>query len=194
MNPKTKCSRMFSAVSEEWLEYKKIQLKQSSYVRYHNILHLYLVPEFGNKDVITISRSQIQSYCHQLLSSGGIKKNGLSPKTINCIISVLKSVFLYSSREIGLKAPDISDISAKQLQKPTKVLSKTEQERLSLYLCQNISPCHLDVLICFAFRWEKYKEIAKTLYSFPQIPKRIQTRRPPPRRATHQHSRAVLLI
>lgn len=148
MNLQTEGKSSFCYVSEEWLEFKKIQLKQSSYMRYYNILHLYLIPEFGNREVRSITRNQVQSFCHQLLISGGIKGKGLSPKTINCIIAVMKSIFFYSSREKGLETSDISDVSAKQQPKTMRILSKTEQNRLSSYLCENLSPCHLGILLC----------------------------------------------
>ena len=59
-------------------------------------------------------------YSRELLTSGGVKSNGLAPKTVNSNISVMKGIFEYAEREKCLKVADIRDISVKQPQKPIR--------------------------------------------------------------------------
>lgn len=134
-------------VSKEWLELQKPQLKASSIAKYSNILNSYIVPYFGSKDIITISRNDVTAFSRELLESGGAKAKGLSPKTVNGILSVMKNVFEFATQEKELQTVNISNISVKQSQKPMRILSRQEQNRLSKYLCDRISPCHLGILL-----------------------------------------------
>ena len=89
----------FESISEEWLEAQKPQLKASSVAKYTNILASYLIPRFGKKPVVTITRGEVMMFSRELLVTGGVKSNGLSPKTVNSILSVMKSIFVYADRE-----------------------------------------------------------------------------------------------
>ena len=114
-------------VSKEWLELQKSQLKASSIAKYSNILNSYIVPYFGSKDIITISRNDVTAFSRELLESGGAKAKGLSPKTVNGILSVMKNVFEFATHEKELQTVNISNISVKQSQKPMRILSRQEQ-------------------------------------------------------------------
>lgn len=154
----------FKTFSEEWLRVHAPELKLSSIAKYSNILHSYLLPQFGERDICSISRNDVMSFSRELLISGGVREIGLSPKTVNSTLSVLKNVFEFVIREKCLKVADISDISVKQPQQPMRILSRLEQNRLSQFLCDNPSPCHLGILLCLytglrigeicALKWE----------------------------------------
>ena len=177
--------KTFASVSSDWLQAKKPQLKPSSVAKYLNIMQLYLIPKFGEQDISTISRSDIQTFSRNLLISGSTKVNGLSPKTVNSILSVIKSIFAYASREMDIPVADIGDLSVKQSQKPMRILSLNEQAKMSQYLYDNLSPCHLGILLCVytglrigeicALKWEdiflteQYLVVNKTMQRI-QIP------------------------
>ena len=174
----------FESISEEWLEAQKPQLKASSVAKYTNILASYLIPRFGKKPVVTITRGEVMMFSRELLVTGGVKSNGLSPKTVNSILSVMKSIFVYADREKGHHVADIKDISVKQPQKPMRILSRAEQQRLSSYLCNNPTPCHLGILLCLytglrigeicAMKWKDICINEQYLYVH-QTMQRIQT-------------------
>lgn len=169
----------FKTVSLAWIESLKPQLKESSIVKYTNILETYLFPYFINSAIETITREDILSLSNTLLISGGQKADGLSPKTVNSIISVLKSIFLYASHYEKLTVTDICNISFKQPQKPMRILSLAEQNRLSNFLCENLTLTNLGILVCLytgirigeicALKWEdisfdeKYLHVHKTM-------------------------------
>ena len=73
---------------------------------------------------------------------------GLAPKTVNSILSVLKSILKYGAQEKNLSITDLSKISVKQPRKPMRILSTVEQKRLSKYLLEHLTPCNLGILIC----------------------------------------------
>lgn len=138
----------FTSVSSEWLNNLKPQLKPSSIAKYTNILESYLVAEYGSRQIHTIRRSDIMDYSRMLLTSGGVKGSGLSPKTVNSIISVMKNIFGYAANEKNFVVADIKDISVKQPQKTLRILSISEQQKFSEYLRNNLNPCNLGILLC----------------------------------------------
>lgn len=138
----------FTELSTEWLMLKVPQLKASSVAKYTNLLNLYLLPTFGDKSVSEISRSTIIQWSRELLTSGGVKDEGLAPKTVNSILSLLTNILEYASREKSIQTADTKDISIKQPQKPMRILSRAEQQRLSSYLKDNLTPCNMGILLC----------------------------------------------
>lgn len=138
----------FETIALEWLESLIPQLKISSIAKYTNILKLYLIPCFGERQIDAISRKEVTQFSLKLLNAGGPEAKGLAPKTVNSIISVMRSIFNYSSREKGLQIADIKDISIKQPQKPMRILSLNEQQRLGDHLCADLTPCNLGILLC----------------------------------------------
>lgn len=82
----------------------------------------------------TITQNQNKSF---VLKTGGAKGNGLAPKTVNSILSLLRNILEYAAREKDLPIADTKDISVKQPQKPLRILSRSEQQRLSDYLQGN---------------------------------------------------------
>lgn len=138
----------FQVIAKEWLDSVKPRLKESSIVKYTNVLDSYLLPEFRKYRITEINRSDVNAFSCRLLISGGVKKNGLSPKTVTSIISVLKNIFDYALQEKSLFVVDIHGIAVKQPQKPMRILSRTEQQNLSRYLCSDLTPCNLGILVC----------------------------------------------
>lgn len=154
----------FETVSIEWLQIQKAQLKASSIAKYSNIMQSYLIPRFGEQEICSISRNDVILFSRELLISGGVREKGLSPKTVNSTISVMKNVFDFALQEKNIEIAKIADISVKQPQKTMRILSRNEQCRLSKHLCSNPSPCHLGILLCLytglrigeicALKWE----------------------------------------
>lgn len=138
----------FKASAIEWLDSQKSQLKQSSVVKYTNLLSAYLYPRFGEVHVTSITREDVGSFISELLKCGGVKKKGLSPKTVSSILSVLKSVMLFAEQTWNCKVTNVEGITAKQSQKPMRVLSRIEQKQLSEYLVKNLSSSNLGIMVC----------------------------------------------
>ena len=88
----------FESLSMEWLVAQKPQLKASSVAKYTNILTSYLIPRYGKMSVDSIARIEVVEHSRELLIAGGVKSNGLSPKTVNSILSVMKNIFAYAER------------------------------------------------------------------------------------------------
>lgn len=167
-------SYLFVDLANIYLSFKSAQLKPSSVAKYTNMLNTYLIPRFGKLSVADITRTSILQMSQDLLVSGGKKSKGLSPKTVNSILSLLKNIFDFAFREKELQVPDIRNISVKQPQKPLRILSKMEQQLLNQYLTKNITPCNLGILVCMytglrigelcALKWEDIHLSEKYIY------------------------------
>lgn len=134
-------------VSEQWLDSQKPQLKASSYAKYLNLLKLYLMPAFGDVPVQSITRTEVLRFSREMLTEGGIHKTRLAPKTVNSILSVLKSILVYSARELNIPVASIGDVSVRQSSKPMRILSRNEQDVLSRRLYKESSPCSVGILL-----------------------------------------------
>lgn len=174
----------FDVIAEEWFNSKKPQWKQSSIVKYTNILNLYLLPSFSNRIITLIKRDEVLTFSSCLMIDGGANGEGLSPKTVTSIISVMKNIFEYAEQVKGYLVANIKGITIKQTQKPMRILSYAEQLKLSQYLCQNITPCNLGILLCLytglrvgeicALKWEDISFEEQYLYVHKTM-QRLQT-------------------
>lgn len=134
-------------LSEDYLEFTKHDVKESTKNKYKNLLNSYILPELGGFQVDNITYDVLQGYCKSLLTHGGFKKTGLSPKTVSDIISLLRNIFNYAGKK-GIQINfDIQSIHVKQQAHVMRILSRAEQEKLCHYLCANPTPCNLGILV-----------------------------------------------
>ncbi len=138
----------FSNIADGWFTLHKPQWKPSSVVKYSNILNLYLLPGFAEKKISEITRDEVIEFSNKMLVTGGVSKKGLSPKTVSGIISVMKNIFEYAAQIKGCSIANIKEIAIKQSYTPMRILSHAEQHKLSVYLCENLTPCNLGILVC----------------------------------------------
>ncbi len=165
---------VFKTVALSWFEALKPQLKKSSAVKYTNILSSHLIPKFGDACIECITEEEISDFSNNLLLSGGRQGTGLSPKTVTDILSVLKSIFEYAAQCKKLSVADIRECSVKQSQKPMRILSLLEQQKLSQYLCEDLNLTNLGILVCLytgirvgevcALKWEDISFDEQCLY------------------------------
>lgn len=177
-------SESFSMIAKEWFAAQTPQLKQSSIVKYANILNSYILPAFGDKKISEITRDELATFSNTMLVSGGVNNTGLSPKTVTSIISILKSILNYASQVKGYPMVDMSRIAVKQSQKPMRILSRIEQQKLNKYLCEDLNLCNLGILVCLytglrvgeicALKWEDISFEEQYLYVH-QTMQRLQT-------------------
>lgn len=139
----------FSRASDEWIQANKSQWKESSTVKYINILNNHLLPEFGQRNITDIARADIQAYISKLLTSSGRNNavNGLAPKTVNSIISVMKNIFEFTAETKQCTLISFNGLNVKQPQKQMRILSQAEQSLLTEYLLEESSNTDIGILL-----------------------------------------------
>ena len=132
----------FKEVIEEWLEFKKLNVKLSTMSRYKSIVYNHIIPWFGNYEINLISTEIIQQFLNKLLF------DGLSNKTVNDILTVIKNIFRYAElRGIKFKVV-LNAISVKSQKNNIETLTVPEEKRLCNYLLDNMNNKNLGILLC----------------------------------------------
>ena len=163
----------FGATALEWLAVSRNQLKESSYVKYNTIINNHLLPVFGDCQISDITRNDISQFSNLLLSEDN-NMPALSPKTVSSIMCVLKNIFDYAAQVKQYATVDLRGVSIRQPQRQLRVLSLSEQQTLTAYLCENLNLYNLGILICLytglrvgeicALRWGDVNFEEKAIY------------------------------
>lgn len=141
-------SSTFENVAQEWYESQKMLLKVSTQNKYMNLLDSYILPEFSGLKLIQITEKGLSSYCDMLLTNGGKRKKGLSPKTVNDILSVIRSILKFARSNGYYVNCEVKPVTKKKSVQEMRVLSRNEQTQLCQYLYDNLDLYNLGILIC----------------------------------------------
>lgn len=131
---KDNITESFCKASEIWLESIRPGLKESSVVKYGNIIKVHLLPYFSGMNVVDITSADILDFCNSLLQCSGKGGAALASKTIADIMTVLKAIYRFTSEKNGYENAIRDWPSVSQTHQPLRILSLPEQNRLSLYL------------------------------------------------------------
>ncbi len=175
---------LFRNFAEKWLDVTKHQVRESTYIKYRNMMNSYILPELGDVEWERINREVIELFCSRMLSAGGRKQKGLSAKTVSDTMSVIRHVFRYACNYGEMLPFDISSVTVKRELKEMQILSRKEQDTLYRFLHSNINDRNLGILICMfaglrlgeicALRWEDIS-FAEQVIFVRQTMQRIQT-------------------
>lgn len=115
----------------EWLKSKKINIKESTYIRYRNIIENHIMPELGKYPISKISTALIERFVSDKLTKGRLDGNGgLSPKTMSDILLIMKESFKYAQASGIITICSFDRVSIKRQNQEMRVLSVSEQKRL----------------------------------------------------------------
>lgn len=129
----------FEEIANEWIEYKKISVKESTYCNYLFIIEKYLNPEFQSKNI-----EEIQNYNYYIQEL--LKR--LSSKTVRDIINVLKSIIKYYEDEYNCIL-QVKRINLPKLDKSRiKILSQKEKIKLEKYCIEENTLKALGIIVC----------------------------------------------
>lgn len=142
------CNILFYEIAEQWKSTMIPHVKESTSVKYNNLLRSYILPLLGEKTIQSLSHEDIVCFCNTLLLKGGVKENGLSSKTVADCLSLVRSILKYSSNQGILPLCDGKSVSIKQCSKELRILSIKEQDCLYQYLYDNLNERNIGILIC----------------------------------------------
>ena len=137
-----------SLISEEWLKEASPFLKDSSIMKYEDILRCYILPTIGDLEISEITTAQLSVFFNTLYIKGGINEQGLSLSTVTEVISVMNNIRSYSVRH-GLQLSfSVEALSARNTCKSIRVFTFCEERKLVDWLCSNMDLTSLSVLLC----------------------------------------------
>ena len=158
-----------------WLDNKKPFVKESTYIRYKNLIKNHIKPSLGMFGINEIDTACIQRFITDKSTNG--KKDGsggLSSKSLYDILLIIKETLVYIE-EYHPKANhiDYKRISIKKTSHEMRVLSATEEKNLNRILLKQTDRYKLGVLICLytgirigelcALRWKNISLTEQTI-------------------------------
>ena len=92
----------------EWIEYHRQFIKESTYANYRNIIDNHLLVDFANYTLDNFTSKQLQQYVLTKINSGSVKNKSLSIKTVKDIMVVLKLSIRYAFSHELISSFDLS--------------------------------------------------------------------------------------
>lgn len=165
----------FKTMLNIWLGAQRPVIKESTYARYYHIVTAHIVPEMGDITVDRITTQMIEDYTAKLLVEGRLDgRGGLSSKTVSDILMVVKSTIEYGKKHDYSVHCDLGRHCIKQSQKKMRVLSHTEQQKLTEHLLVDTGCVEFGVLLSLytgirigelcALKWENLDLVEGVLY------------------------------
>lgn len=164
----------FETISYCWLESVRPHVKESTAIKYENLLNLYILPSLGSISPVSISYETIDNMCRFLLSSGGVHHTGLSAKTVADCLALVRSIMKHESCVSGINLFTAKSVTVRQTLSSMRILTRSEQNILCRYIKDN--PClkNTGILICLftgirigelcALRWGDISIVDSTLH------------------------------
>lgn len=128
----------------EWLNMKKLSVKQSTHAKYYSIAQKHILPELGEIPLVQINSAVINDFAARKLNAGqtdpaegGEKRESMNPKTVRDICTILKSVIRYGEKEYHLNSLVENTVLPKVKTASKEVLTARELKKIEQYLWQN---------------------------------------------------------
>lgn len=169
-----KADRLFGDWMDEWLLKKQEVVKESTYIRYSNMIENHIRPALGKYPINKISTELVEQFITSASKNGRLDNSGgLSPKSINDMLAVIREVFKYTYNAGVNNTCNLSQITIRKNQSEMRVLSLSEEKKLIAVLMSETDRYKIGVYICLftgirigelcALRWEHISFEEKTL-------------------------------
>ena len=126
-------------LATEWLLINRCRLKPSSHRRYLGFYKKHIEPIIGSALVLNLTTVCIHHFAMDRLAAG------LSPQSVNALLTMLRSILKYGNRQYKLPLPEIMYLNCEK--KEMRVLSPDEQKLLSEVLMKDLDIYKLSVLV-----------------------------------------------
>lgn len=140
MNTNTK-EKYFQEVSKEWLYFKKLSIKLSTYDKYEVIVLKHLNQKFDNYVLNRFNEELVMNYFHELHESS------YSASTLKTIRYVLKAILDYSQEKYNTHSINFKHIKLIKPNNEFKTLTAFQREKLERYCFEHHDPICLVVLL-----------------------------------------------
>ena len=131
----------FKVIADEWLETKKITIKESTYYNYVYFINKYIVNMLGDMNIEELQSYNFNEFITELMKT-------LSNKTIRDILCIVKSILNYANEEYDANIK-IKKIKSPQLiQEKVEILSNREKGRLENACIRENTLKSIGILVC----------------------------------------------
>jgi integrase len=163
--PNDKHSVLFETVLDEWLEQSRHRIKESSYIKYHNLIGKHIKPTLGMCALPSITSAAVNRLvAEKLKTEANSMRKGLSIKTVKDIVFIIKSTLRYGKSESLVSDFIINVTLPKDKPNNIRILSATEQGTLEKFLCADMDESKLGIYVCL-YTGIRIGEICSALWS-----------------------------
>ena len=174
--PKTQAAcQSYGAWLQDWLQFQHARVKESTYVRYTNLISHHIAPQLGRYPVNKLSTELLEQYLSGLLLHGRLDgTGGLAPKTVSDILAIVKSTFRYAAAHGMELSCDLHRLNPQPKPKEMRTLTLAEEARLMKTLQEKPDQTKAGVLLALytgirigelcALRWEDISLKEKTIH------------------------------
>lgn len=139
----------FNEVADQWFDYKKNFIKQSTYNKYLNTYINYIKEKLGFYCMEQINEKLIQNYIFDLSKNRNYRTDEpLSISTLKIVIYIIRSTINFAYKQKYIKLIQLEIKLPPYEKKPIKILPKKEQKILENYLITKQDCYSLCILIC----------------------------------------------
>ncbi len=164
----------YGILLDNWLKSKELSVKESTYIRYKNAVEKHIKPSLGKYSISSINTETVEDFIQKKLKNGRLDgKDGLSPKSAEDILIMIKNSFKYAEYQGITVNCKLAGVSVKKRYKEMRVLTADEEDRLLGVILKNIDRYKLGVFICLytgirigelcALRWENISRDDETV-------------------------------
>lgn len=158
----------FAFFGAEWLKYQREKVRDSTYIKYENILNKQILPFFGEKALPEICTPMVDEFRMELLDG-----RGLAPKTVKDILAEFNMILKFAAKRRPGDVRDIEINYPKMPRSEIRVLNLEEQRRLIDYLKRDMDACKFGTLLALltgmrigelcALRWSNISLADRTI-------------------------------
>lgn len=150
---KTNVVKTFAEYAEEWLNIKRVTTKPSTYAEYARMLNRDILPVFGNKPVLEIDRSALQSFLLTYVDNGTIRTADKLFLVLRCIFDVVADDYCISSPMKKVIVPNYQS-------KKGSAFSYEEEQQLINYCLSNLNKDTSHALMVLLYTGLRRSELA----------------------------------
>ena len=157
----------FSDITEQWLEQKENEIKQSTYANYKYLIEKYLNPQLEMLSIKDLLRYNYNQFIKELTKN-------LSSKTVKDICTVLKSILKFAEKKYKCNF-NIEEMRTPKLNiENVKTLSNREKNKLEKYCLKSQTLRNIGIVVCLytglrigeicAIKWKNIDLEKKEIY------------------------------
>lgn len=163
----------FSELCQCWLSEIAVDLKESSIVKYEDLLRCHILPVFGNMELSSITNEMLMDFVNFLRTKDGKNQKGLATSTVSEIITTMNALRSFALKRNYHVIFSTKCIVLKHEKTSIRVFSTMEEKCLINYLMGHMNPTSLGICLCLytgirvgelcALRWDAINLSERTM-------------------------------
>lgn len=135
-------------ITEQFLQAKKTEVKQSTITRYTEIAEWYIYPKMGAADIASLEQGAVERFSSELLKTGKKDGTSLSAKTVRDVLELLKQIIKYAEKKLSIGHIELDLKPPKQSKTRVQILTKAEQNKLEAVVLDLEDPMKYGTFLC----------------------------------------------